>query len=222
MSLQTPPNGSGSVIATLTNGGKEYPIGIIADATTPTQQQAVDANGNAHVVSAPVDGAKASYSAALTALSPGTSATTVVAQITGSASTVVRVTKVRVSATEATAAAYHNVQIVKSSTAIAGGTPVAGTKVPNDSSNAAATNTVQGFSATPTAGTAVGTVRAAKLFCPVTGTPAAGGNELIFDFGQLAQAIVLRGVAQSLDVKINGETPANAGSWNISFEWTEE
>ena len=47
MSVQLPPNSTGSVVATLTSGGKEFQQAILVDATTPTQGLAISAGGAA-------------------------------------------------------------------------------------------------------------------------------------------------------------------------------
>jgi hypothetical protein len=222
MSIQLPPNSTGTVLDTNTISSKDRQIINIGDPTTGANQVTVGANGAAYM--SPIDGNKTTYASALTAINVGTSATTVLAQVVGSATKTVRVTKIRVSATQSTAAVYYDLNIVKSSTAISGGTASAGTVVPLDSNDTAGTGTMQAFTATPTAGTAVGNIDAQKIFLPITGTPASGILGYYAEFGGRAasRAVVLRGVAQSCDVKIANATPANANSFDFAFEWTEE
>ena len=50
MSVQLPPNSSGSVIGTTTTGGKEYQQIQLVDATTVAQIQKVNSNGAAAIV----------------------------------------------------------------------------------------------------------------------------------------------------------------------------
>lgn len=172
---------------------------------------------------APLDGFKTTYAAALTALNPGTSATTDVAVLTGSASKTIRVIRFGYSGTEATAAAYKDLVLSVRSVATTSGTSTTATVVPYDSSDAAGTAIFRGYTVSPTAGTAVGTIAVAKAFNPITGTPATGVTQTIWDFGtRPSRAVVLRGVAQCLALTFNGATPSNAGSHDIWVEWTEE
>jgi hypothetical protein len=205
--IQLPPNSSGTIL--------QSSVPVTGTGTAAPTYQA----GEVQEVALTPSG-KPTYRCAFTALNVGTGATTVLAQITGSATKVVKVTKVAVSGTEATAAAYHNIQLVKSSTAISGGTPSAGTNIPLDSGFGAATVTTQGFTAAPTAGTPVGTIAAKKIFLPITGTAANGVGLAEWDLSKYP--VVLHGVAQSLDIKSNSETPANAPLLDIEIEWTEE
>lgn len=184
--------------------------------TLPAQTYVLSAN-------APLDGYKQTYGAALTALNVGTAATTDVAVLTGSATKTVRITRVAISSTEATATAFKDVVLSVRSAATTAGTSTTATIVPYDSTAAAGTAIVRGYTVSPTAGTAVGTIAAGKLFQGITGATVTNSPMLIFDFGNRpAQAVVLRGIAQCLALTYNGATPANAGSADIFFEWTEE
>ncbi len=49
MAVILPPNSTGTTIATLTSGGKDFQQAILVDATTPTQGLAIDATGGAMV-----------------------------------------------------------------------------------------------------------------------------------------------------------------------------
>lgn len=164
---------------------------------------------------------KATYGAAA-GFSAGTAATTDIFTIYGSGTKTVRVTRLLISSTTSTAAAYYDVILAKRSTAATGGTPATPTIVPYDSGFAAGTATVKNYTAAPTAGTNVGTLTFAKYFSPITGTPAAVST-LVFDFANRpASPIVLRGTGEGLAVTISGVTPANAQTWDIAVEWTEE
>jgi hypothetical protein len=121
-----------------------------------------------------------------------------------------------------TTAGVANVLLVKRSSANSGGTSAAATAVPNDSTNPAATATVLNYTANPTAlGTAVGTVRAARIFIPTSGTDTSDFvNE--WDFGNIiGQAIVLRGTSQVLAINLNATT-VTGGTWTCYVEWSEE
>lgn len=175
------------------------------------------------VADATLDGFKATYSAAFTALNPGTAATTDVFVLVGSATKTIRVLRFGISGTEATAAAYKDVVLSIRSAATTAGTSSTATIVPYDSSDPAGTAIFRGYTAAGTAGAAVGTIAAFKLFCPITGTPALVNPPVILDFGiRAGRAVVLRGIAQNLAVTFNGATPANAGSIDAWVEFTEE
>jgi hypothetical protein len=92
-----------------------------------------------------------------------------------------------------------------------------------DSTFAAATATVNSFTAAPTSGAAVGVIDCTRVFSPITGTPAVGATPYTFVFPAFGNsACVLRGTAQELEVRINAVTPANAQTWDIMFEWIED
>lgn len=114
------------------------------------------------------------------------------------------------------------VAIVKRSTANSGGTSASNNgNVPYDSSNAAATAVFRIYTANPTTGTAVGLLADPYVTTGnlTTGGPPAGITE--FKFGELGQAIVLRGVAQSVSVNLNALTYLTPEA-SCTFEWTEE
>lgn len=193
----------------------------VKDANNVTQNiETVTDNAGNLVPVHTFEGQKASYRATATALVTVASATDVFI-LNGSASKTIRVTRVLVSGTIGTAAAYVDVTLVKRSTANTGGTSSATTIVPLDSAFAAGTAVALQYTANPTTGTAVGTIAAAKYFAALSGT-AAPTTQLEFKFGDNnASTCVLRGTAQGLAVNFN-TGPANAGSFDITIEYTEE
>ena len=223
--IQIPPQSTGLKVDTaeLTNGANtvERQVITLGDPLTAANTAAVSASKNLNVS---LDGINAqTYRAALAPFSAGTGATTDIAILGGSASKTIRVTKVQVSSTTATAAVYYDLQLNKTSTAHSAGTPVAGTVVPLDSGFAAGTATANSFTAAPTSGTQVGLVDCTRVFSPISGTPALGPQPFLFQFPAYGNAaLVLRGTAQELTVRINGVTPANAQTWDIMFEWIED
>ena len=167
--------------------------------------------------SSPIDGQKATYSANVTGLVPAIAATDVFT-LTGSATKTIRVTKVGLSGTQTTAGPI-NIQLIKRSTANSAGTSAAASAMPHDSNSAAATATALSYTANPTLGTVIGTMRSSKLFLPtVTGAPQF--LEWLLGSGP-AQAVVLRGVSQVLAINLNGATLAGSG-FDFYIEWTEE
>jgi hypothetical protein len=230
MSVQLPPSGTGTVLGTTTISGKDYPQCLISDGVTPANAS-VNAVGTGistrvnelAVSSAPVDGNKVTYRAAVSALAVTAAATTDIFQIIGSATKTVKITGLRISGSIATTAVYVDYQLFKRSTAAAGGTAVNLTAVPSDSASAAATAVATTFTSTgPTVGTTVGQISAQRVCLPVTGTPVVNQPVVLIDSGRPAQAVTLRGVAQALCINCNTVTFATAPLFSIDVEWTEE
>lgn len=186
---------------------------LLTDATYPWRGLQIGSRGDAQV--ALMDGNKATYSASVTGL-VGVAGD--ILTIYGSATKTVRVTRMSFSGI-ATAAATMDLTLIKRSTIDTVGTPAAVTATPHDSQSAAATATLNSYTAAPTPGTAVGTpIRSVKV-----DIAAAGAQEQVqpWDFGNgPKQGIVLRGVAQGLCMNV-GATQAGA-LYNIDVEWTEE
>lgn len=220
--IQVPPQSTGLKVDTseLTVGSNTVERQNVSIASFQTAGSVADVNA-ANQLQVTTEGQKATYGAAATAFSAGTGATTDIFTIYGSASKTVKVQKLLISSTTATAASYFDIVVAKRSTAFSGGTAANPTVVPLDSNNAAGTAVVSNFTAAPTAGSNVGSISSVKYFSPLTGT-AAPVTSVSFDFGSLGQPVVLRGVAQGLAVTLNGVTPANAQSWDIAVVWTEE
>lgn len=140
-----------------------------------------------------------------------------IATITGSATTTVFITKVIISAIQTTAG-VNDVLLIKRSTADTAGTSTGGTVIPHDSADAAGTATVLAYTANPTLGTTVGTVR--RNYTPVFGATSVGNPIVIYEFGDKGRPIILRGIAQVLAVNLNGAT-ITGGTFDVGFEWFE-
>lgn len=169
-------------------------------------------------------GMKRSYSAALAIKTATAAGTGVFASIYGSATTVIRVHRIVVVGTVATAGVYGDVIVKKVNTVGSGGTPTVLTQVPKDSGSAAGTATnVKYYTVLATAGTVVGPVAMNTLFMPITGTPANAVTPFVFDWTAMGmnEAPVLRGIAEGLELNF-GTTTTNAPTLNVSFEWSEE
>lgn len=185
-----------------TIGGISVPV----QAVIPT-----DASGNVQ----PIPAAAVTYSAvaSVTAVASATD----IAILPGSASKTIYVTKVTISGKQTTAGMVEAL-LIKRSTANSGGTSAAMTAVPHDSSDAAASAAPLSYSANPTTGTAVGTVRRAQL---AVGQGTSVVNEQqVFDFGASGKPIVLRSVAEGLAVNLGGVT-VTGGVFDVAFEWYE-
>lgn len=199
-------------------------LGMVASATA----QCVGSGGINTVpqvgVSCASEPSVATYTAVGIGIAPAASATDI-ACITGSATRVVRVQRIRVSGTAGT---LINVPVVitKHASANTGGTAATSTALPvpyaADSQNAAASATTTAYTANPTiVDSAPGIVTAAQLVLTATGT-LAGNTGVVFDFGDLnfAQKPIIRGVAQQICVNLNATSPSS-GLVNVAFYWTE-
>lgn len=193
-------------------------IGAVTQSGVWTVQPGNTPNTTPWVVTV-VDGQKTTYSATITAL-VGAATATDIFTLTGSATKTVRINHVEISGTQTTSA-VRDVLLLRRSTANTGGTSTNPTRVSHDSTNAAATATVNAYTVNPTLGTLVGTIRTGKL--DIESTNLVGGSDhLIFDFGtRPGQAIVLRGIAEVFAVNLNGVTSAG-NSMDVAIEWTEE
>ena len=76
MAVILPPNSTGTTIATLTSGGKDFQQAILVDATTPTQGLAISAAGAAMIAGVAASGAAVSGNPVLIAGQDGTNAVT--------------------------------------------------------------------------------------------------------------------------------------------------
>jgi hypothetical protein len=225
-SLQSIDNPVGSSTGG-TAGTSSFMAGGIFNSTAPAltngQQAGLQLNtsGQLIVQADPTDGTKATYSATSAIAFASATTATDIFTITGSASKTIRVLRLGFSA-QVTTAGVVNVLVVKRSAANTGGTSASATAVSHDSSDGAATATVLNYTANPTGlGAAVGTVRAARIFFPTSGTDVSDFvNE--FDFGNGPdKAIVLRGTTQVLAINLNAAT-VTGGTWTCYVEWTEE
>lgn len=167
------------------------------------------------------------YHAVSVALVPGT-APTDISCITGSATKVVRLKKIRLSGTAGTAINV-NVLLTKHTVADSGGTPATSTALPVpypvDSTMAAASATTQAWTANPTINDSTpGITNASTLFLPVTST-AGGSSGVLFYWDEGGYAFsppVLRGVAQQVCINFNGATAPSSGAVNVEYVWTEQ
>lgn len=203
-----------SVNSTQING-----VALLAgNGITGTGSQRVTIASDNSPVPVTFSAAAATYSASIVGLSPAALATDIFT-ITGSATKTVRISRILVNGVQTTAGQV-SVMAVKRSTANTVGTSTAPTRVPYDSTSAAATATVLAYTANPTLGTTVGTITSSRLFVPGTASAsdAQGLQVLTGDVGQ--QFITLRGIAEVVAVNLNGVTVTGA-ALNITVEWTE-
>lgn len=197
--------------------------GQVFNSTAPTltdgQQAAAQADtAGSHFVN--TEGKKATYSAGLN-VSIAASATDVVV-LSGSASKTVRVTRITLNGI-ATANTTAAIALVKRSTANTGGTVGSTpTPVPLDSSNGAVTAVLVDYTANPTTGTTVGTVRQERITFNTAATSSVNTDRIVWEFGtRNTQALVLRGTAQQACVNFGGNS-VTGGVLTYTVEWTEE
>lgn len=139
--------------------------------------------------------------------------------VTGSSENVVRITKIRFTATQTTGN-MQTVFVVKRSTPDAGGTSTVSTVVSYDSNNAPGKAIVRGYTANPTAGTLVGVMISEKYLIPAAlGNAPSGGT--LFEAERPSQSIVLRSTSEVIAINL-GNVTWTGGAANIYAEWTEE
>lgn len=141
--------------------------------------------------------------------------------IFGSSTKIIRVKRIYIALT-ATASTIINVLLIKRSTANTGGTSTAITMVPHDSYDLAATASVLNYTANPSLGSTVGTIRSLKVLASLVATVTASDHNSELCFGNNGdKSIVLRGTGQCLSINLNSVTIAG-NSICAYVEWTEE
>ena len=159
------------------------------------------------------------YSATANAFVPIATAATDVFTISGSATKIIRIHKVRVSATTTSGSAIKlTVAAIKRSTANVGGTSAVVANVSHDSLDAAGTAVARSYTANPTTlGTAVGTVRGDATSVAANGIL----NILEWIFNDVtSKPLVLRGVAENFCINFGGASITGPVA-SVSVEWSE-
>lgn len=201
--------------------GVTQPVsGTFWQATQPVSGTlAATQSGTWTVNAVPTDGSKATFSAVATGIASAATATDIFT-ITGSGTKTIRITRVEFSATQ-TLGATANIILLRRSTANTGGTSSTITDVTHDSTNGAATATVRSYTANPTLGTLVGSMRAIRILIPAASSGSTASPSNIWEFNRPAQAIVLRGTGEVLAINLGAITLAG-GTFDFNIEWTEE
>jgi hypothetical protein len=213
LSAFTAPNtGAGTTFAPIVLGGyNSTPYALT------TGQSAPAAMNTAAMQLVDTENLKATYSISGT-FTPAATPTDVVV-LPGSASKTIRIKRVRVQG-RATVVGDMTLALIKRSTANSAGTSTNPTVVPSDSNNAAGSAVPLQYSVNPTPGTAVGTLDTYNLAFPLAGTTNPGYDRTFSTNND--QAIVLRGVAQSLAINFGGGTVPTTGVLFYMIEYTEE
>ena len=177
------------------------------------------ADGNKLAVS--TSGVRATYHYVAADVTPVATATDVVV-LSGSATKVVRVTKVTLVGT-ATAASIYDHYVIKRTAANTGGTSTTPTAAKSDSNDPAQSATIRLYTANPSAlGTGV-TVEANKTYLSASATPGAAALPIVYTFGTRGdKPIVLRGTSESLAFNFGGAAVPSGANLYIAIEWTED
>ena len=170
-------------------------------------------------VTIPIITAGQTYSANIVGLVVGAVPTDIFT-IIGSATKKINVQKIVISATR-TANSHNDLLLIKRSTANTLGTSTTPTVIPHDSTNAAGTAVVRAYTANPTLGVAVGTMRSEKQFInTVGGADTSSVVEWRNDIDNAQPLAILNGVAETLALNLNGVTIAG-NNFDIYIVWTE-
>ena len=200
------------------------PTGAALDATLQTINTGLSVinanltNGNNASRCLPLN--HATYSAATTSFTPGATPQDVFT-VTGSATKVIRIIRMSLSTTQTTAG-INTWFLLKRSTANSGGTSTSLTTVSNDSNDAAGTAVARQYTANPTAGTLVGTMRTFKILG--ASLTSILHPQILIDFTDngLSEGIVLRGITQVFALNFNGAALPAGLAVSVDIEWTEE
>jgi len=173
--------------------------------------QKLDRHGAALI--RPIDTLKRTYAAAAVF----TPVAGIIFEISGVASpAVIEINRITLTLV-GTAAGYCGFNVSKNSAIATGGTPVAMTKVPYDSADAAAGAVVRYFTAAPTAGTAVGQIRQGMLAVPAANTPS---DRLRIESGSYSKSFTLLSAAETITIALTGTLPTGA-QIALDIEWTQ-
>lgn len=176
-------------------------------------------DGNSVAIS--TNGTRATFRYVAQDVTPVATATDVLV-LSGSASKIIRVTKVSVVGT-ATAASIYDHYVIKRTAANTGGTSTSVTAAQSDSTDSAQTGTLRLYTANPSGlGTGI-SVEANKTYLSASATPGAAALPSVYTFGlRNDKAIVLRGTAESLAINFGGQAVPSGASLYLSIEWTED
>lgn len=174
---------------------------------------------------------KATYSAAFFGLVPVTTIGTDQVCISGSASKTIRVQRITIWGTTATANQTVALNLVRRASVDTGGTAATTTANPantiakRDPSAAASTATLVSYTAAPTITDSSPTYVESQLLTMSLVVSTLGAFPTDFNYGtdnsNLVNAPVLRGAAQQLCIN-NAAALTNASAWNGVIVWTEE
>jgi len=174
---------------------------------------------------------RTTYSAGFFGLVPVTAGTDVVC-IAGSANKIVRVQRIQIWGTAATAPQAVPLQLVRRVSVDTGGTAASTTANPantiakRDANYGAATATLISYTASPTITDASPTYLDSQLLSMPVVTSVMPAGPADFYYARDAENFLLQptlvGAAAQICVSLGGATLTNAAAWNGSIVWTEE
>ena len=216
---QTTPGTTNAVAATL-NAETVKVIGVVRNADGAGNLLTSTASESKRPLDVMITAqSKSTYMAATGAFTPPATPTDL-ATIIGSATTVVKILKIVLCATQTTAG-VNTYYLKKYSSANTGGTSATPTIVPVDANNSAATAVVRNYTANPTLGTPIGSMDIVRL-----NTPTPTGNiqpVWVWDFmNGMVEPITLRGIAHQLSINFNGAALPSGLSVAVSIWFSEE
>ena len=181
----------------------------------------VAARADGNVLSVSHNGTRATFHYVAQDITPVATATDVLV-LSGSASKVIRVTRVALVGS-ATSASIYDHYVIKRTAANTGGTSTSVTAAQSDSSDAAQTATLKLYTANPSAlGTGIA-VDANKTYLAAGSTPNATTLPREYTYGtRNDKAIVLRGTSESLAINFGGQAVPAGASLYLTIEWTED
>lgn len=197
-------------------------FGIIRDSLGGSAGVGVDLGGNLYVSGD--NRTRLVYTAVAVGLAPAASCTDVLTLI-GSATKTIRLLRMSISGTAGTLVSLP-MFLARRVSLNTGGTPATGNALPVasklDSGDAAATATLNAYTANPTIVDASPTlIRAGTVTLPVT-SAGTSINPLVWDFTMPGfKAAVLRGAAQSLNLNLNSVS-VTSGLLNVELQWAED
>lgn len=194
--------------------GVEYGVNPV----TGNLDRARFATGTTGVHAVSTEGTKSTFSAVALSLTPAASCTDLFT-ITGNGSTTGRLHRMVITGFCTGGGSSLDLVLVKRSSANSSGTSASVTAAPHDSNDSAAQCTLLSYSANPTLGTAVGSVRGEKINLGAAG--AAGKVEWTFT-DRNDQAGVIRGTSQVLALNLNGQTIPAGTSITVYAEFVED
>lgn len=179
------------------------------------------ASADGSVMAMSTNGTRATFRYVAQDIAPAATATDVLT-LTGSASSVIRITRISVVG-KASSAAVYDLYVVKRTAANSGGTKTNPTAVKADSSDAAQTATLSLYSANPSSLGAGQAFEANKMYLAAGTTPNATTLPTVYTFGNRGdKAPVLRGTSESLAINFNGQAVPAGTELYIQIEWTED
>jgi len=195
--------------------------GFVIPAGLDSSGNPVAARADGGVLSISTNGTRSTFRYVATDFAPVATATDVLV-LSGSASKIIRVTKVSIVGT-ATAASIYDHYLIKRTVANTGGTSTNPSAVKADSNDAAQTAVLTLYSANPSALGTGQTFEGNKTYLSASSTPGAAALPVIYTYGNRNdKAIVLRGASESIAINFGGQAVPSGANLYLNIEWTED